>query len=78
MKTSQMKALRAKSNRASQTITFHCLNMKTYGTMMYPSDESEQYIDTSSTRYKLLTRIEKTEGCDVSHSGKNTLLKRNI
>lgn len=41
--------------------------MKTYGTMMYPSDESEQYIDTSSTRYKLLTRIEKSEGCDLNN-----------
>lgn len=61
-----MKALRAKSNSAQQTITFRCLNMKTYGAMMYPSDEPEVYIDTSSTRYKLLTKIDKSEGCDVS------------
>ena len=65
-KTNQMKALRRKSNYAQQTLTFRCLNMNTYGAMMFPSDESEQYIDTSSGRYKLLTKIDKEEGCDVS------------
>lgn len=66
MSSSRLGHLQLQSDIATQTVVFSCLNVKTNGFQFLPNDENEILIDTSSTRYLSSTRIEKTEGCDVS------------
>lgn len=59
---SQLKFLQLRSNSARQTLTYHCLNSKAYGTRLvfYNGDEMDS---ASETTFKKFTRLSTQDEC---------------